>query len=111
MSYTALVFASFKHFLGAETSQRQRLRIFIAFLAFAAMIAITVTFQLSYDSRPLQVRELAGREVSMEKLADIFLGMDQMALENHYRTIWTYNGIVFLGALLLLKSLKDATKK
>jgi hypothetical protein len=57
------------------------------------------------------VRELAGKQVSMEKLADVFLGIDQIALENHYRRVWTYNGIIFLGAMLLIGALKENGKK
>lgn len=88
-----------------------RVRILIALCGIIAMVLLTVISHFSYSTRPLQVRELAGREVSMEKLADVFLGMDQMSMENHYRTMWTYNGIIFLGALLLLRALKDTSKK
>lgn len=103
--------AFFKHLFGSDTSVSLRLRLLISAVAIAGMAVLSIASEVSYSSRPLQVRELAGRQVSMEKLADIFLGMDQIALENHYRRIWTFNGIIFLGALLLVVSLKDGGKK
>ena len=100
-----------KHLFAQDMSSSQRMRLLISAIAIAGMAFLSIAGDISYSSRPLQVRELAGRQVSMEKLADIFLGMDQIALENHYRRIWTYNGIIFLSALLLITSLKDAGKK
>lgn len=102
--------AFFKRFLGNETGT-QRLRLLISGAALGVMALISIVADVSYSNRPLQVGELAGRQVSMDKLADVFLGMDQITLENHYRRIWTYNGIIFLGTVLLLLSLKDAGKK
>jgi hypothetical protein len=57
------------------------------------------------------VRELAGRDVSMEKLADIFLGMDQMSMYSHYMSIWLVNLVIFLGAVLLLTAIRESPKK
>ena len=103
--------AFFKRLLGHDLHVLDRTRILIALCGIIAMVLLTVISNVTYTNRPLQVRELAGREVSMEKLADVFLGMDQMSMENHYRSLWTYNAVIFLSALLLLRSLKDSAKK
>ena len=89
----------------------QRLSFLVTGLAILCMIAVTVIWDMTFNNQPLQVRELAGRNVSMDKLADVFLGMDQIAAQNHYHRLWTYNGIIFLSAILLIRCLKDAGKK
>lgn len=109
--YTLYMPALIKRLFGYDLHTLDRVRILISVCGILIMVALTVVTDVNYTSKPLQVRELAGREVSMEKLADVFLGMDQMSMENHYRRVWTYNAVIFLSALLLLRSLKDAGKK
>lgn len=103
--------ALIKRLFGNDLHSMDRARILISVCGIVLMVALTVVMDLSFGTKPLQVRELAGRQVSMEKLADIFLGMDQMSMANHYQRLWTYNGVIFLSALLLLRSLKEAGKK
>lgn len=98
-----------KHFFSGDASL-QRVRTTIVGAAIVLMIVVTAISEIRYSSRQLQVSALAGRQVSMEKLADVFLGMDTIAMENHFRRLWTYNGMIFLGALLVFGALKDAKK-
>ncbi len=101
----------FKHLFGSDAHPIARLKMFIAFAAFALMIGVTLFSELQFASKPLQVRELAGRDVSMEKLADIFLGMDQMSMHSHYMSIWLVNVVIFLGTILLLIAIRESPKK
>lgn len=101
----------FKNLFGSDVHPVTRLKIFIAFAAFALMIGVTLVSELQFANKPLQVRELAGRDVSMEKLADVFLGMDQMSMYGHYMSIWLTNLVIFLGAILLLVATRESPKK
>ena len=103
--------AFFKHVFGNDIHISQRLRLAVTGIAILGMIGVTLMESASYNNRPPQVGALSGKNVSMDKLADVFMGMDEIALERHFHRIWTYNGIIFLGALLLVTSLKDAGKK
>jgi hypothetical protein len=96
--------------LGADTSPLQRLRLLLSVAAIILMVGITVLLQVQFTNRPLQVRELAGKQVSIEKMSDVFISMDLRALQRHFLTTWTWNGVVFLGAWLLLSAVRDTKK-
>lgn len=83
---------------------------FFLICAIVFMIGFTVVQHLKYVNQPLQIQGLAGREVSTEKIADVFLRMDELALRQHYLYVWTFNGIIFLSTLLLLCG-RSAPKK
>ena len=101
----------FKHLFGSDVHPVARLKLWVSFLAFVLMIVVTLASEMQFAAKPLQVRELAGRDVSMEKLADIFLGMDQMSMHSHYMSIWLANFVIFLGAILLLVAIRESPKK
>lgn len=94
---------------GATLSQRVCL--LVSILAVVLIIGFTGVQELRYSSRPLQIRELAGREVSTDKMADVFIRMDELALRQHYLFVWTLNGVIFLSAILLFKALGASSKK
>lgn len=79
--------------------------------AVVLIIAFTGLQQIKYGNRPLQIQELAGREMSTDKMADVFIRMDELALRQHYLFVWTFNGIIFLSTFLLLKALGAAPRK
>lgn len=89
----------------------QRVCLLVSLLAVVLLIGFTGVQEMRYSSRPLQIAQLAGREVGTEKMADIFIRMDELALRQHYLFVWTLNGVIFLSVLLLLKALGVATKK
>jgi hypothetical protein len=99
------------YIFGNDIHPTVRTRVLIAFSAFVLMIGVALVSELQFASKPLQVRELAGRDVSMEKLADIFLGMDQMSLYGHYMSIALTVIVIFLGAILLLTAIRESPKK
>jgi hypothetical protein len=101
----------FKDLLSSDIAPLARARLLVALAAFALMAGITIASQIQFSAKPLQVRELAGKQVSMEKFADIFLGMDQMVMHSHYQLLWVSNAVIFMGALLLLCALKDGSRK
>ena len=101
----------FRHLFGNDVHPVARLKLWVAFLACFLMVGITLAGEIQFAAKPLQVRELAGRNVSMEKLADIFLGMDQMSMHSHYMSIWLANFVIFLGAILLLLAVRENPKK
>ncbi len=102
---------AFSFIFGNDMNPTTRIRVLISFSAFVLMIGATLVSELQFMNKPLQVRELAGRDVSMEKLADIFLGMDQMSMLGHYMSIWLSVLVIFLGAVLLLMTIRESPKK
>lgn len=94
----------------SSASLSQRMCLLISILSIVLMIGFTGFQEIKYTNRPPQIAQLAGREVSTEQMADVFIRMDELMLRQHYLFVWTLNGVIFLSAILLLKVLGSSKK-
>ncbi len=83
----------------------------LCILAVLLMLGFTVVQEITFSNRPLQIRELSGREVGTDKMVEVFLRMDELALRQHYLFVWTVNGVIFLSALLAFRVFAGVNRK
>ncbi len=98
-------------FFSNITAGSHRFCLFVSAVAVVLMIGFTSLQEFMFSKRPLQIKELAGREVSTDKMVEVFLRMDELALRQHYLLVWTVNGVIFLSSLLVLRTLGGAISK
>jgi|GEM_PF-2348061 len=98
-----------KYLSGAAVNQRYAP--IIAVCSVVLIAVLTLVGQLQIHSRPMQVRELAGRNVSMDKLADVFIAIDQITIARHFASMFIVNVTVFLSALLLIVAIGSSSQK
>ena len=83
----------------------------IALLAVVLMVFTTIVLQRDFANREIHIVKMAGREANNETMAQVYLSLDNMQIDYHFKRLWTYNGIIFLSGMLLIPAMKRKEEK
>ena len=73
----------------------------------ALMFIVTTQLRNNFNERESFFGKLNGEELSIDTVAMAYVQYDVLAAESLYRKIWTYDALIFLSGIIVLKLLRE----